>query len=318
MTERTIKTAVVTGPTGAVGTALCERLLQAGCTVVAVCRPGSPRAAALPKQQNLHVVACDAADLANLPQHMAAEGLPQQADAFFHLAWAHTIGAGRNDMPAQIKNIQYTIDAVRTAAALGCCVFVGTGSQAEYGRVNGTLTAETPTHPENGYGMAKLCAGQMSRVEAAALGVDHVWARILSVYGPHDGPNTMISATIQKLLAGQRPALTAGEQKWDYLYSADAADALYRMACHGRSGAVYPVGSGTACALRQYIETLRDAIDPALPLGLGEIPYGAQQVMFLQADIAQLTADTGFVPQTPFAEGIRATIEWVKQNREPK
>lgn len=286
--ERQIQTVIVTGPTGAVGTALCSRLLQAGCTVVAVCRPGSPRAVALPKDANLYVVACDAANLADLPQCMAAAGLPMQADAFFHLAWAHTIGAGRNDMPAQIENIRYTIDAVRTAAAMGCRVFVGAGSQAEYGRVDGVLRADTPTNPESGYGMAKLCAGQMSRTEAAALGMDHVWARILSVYGPHDGPNTMISATIQKLLAGQCPDLTAGEQKWDYLYSADAADALYRMACHGRSGAVYPVGSGTARPLREYIETLRDAIDLALPLGLGKIPYGPQQVMFLQADITQL------------------------------
>ena len=256
--ERQIQTAIVTGPTGAVGTALCSRLLQAGCTVVAVCRPGSPRAVALPKDANLYVVACDAANLADLPQCMAAAGLPVQADAFFHLAWAHTIGAGRNDMPAQIE----------------------------------------------------------SRTEAAALGMDHVWARILSVYGPHDGPNTMISATIQKLLAGQCPDLTAGEQKWDYLYSADAADALYRMACHGRSGAVYPVGSGTARPLREYIETLRDAIDLALPLGLGKIPYGPQQVMFLQADITQLAADTGFAPRTAFADGIRATIAWAKTQKQ--
>lgn len=171
MIERNIKTVIVTGPTGAVGTALCSRLLQAGCTVVAVCRPGSPRAVALPKDANLYVVACDAANLADLPQCMAAAGLPVQADAFFHLAWAHTIGAGRNDMPAQIENIRYTIDAVRAAAAMGCRVFVGTGSQAEYGRVDGVLRADTPTNPENGYGMAKLCAGQMSRTEAAALGM---------------------------------------------------------------------------------------------------------------------------------------------------
>mgnify|MGYP002740305911 FL=1 len=65
--ERQIQTAIVTGPTGAVGTALCSRLLQAGCTVVAVCRPGSPRAVALPKDANLYVVACDAANLADLP-----------------------------------------------------------------------------------------------------------------------------------------------------------------------------------------------------------------------------------------------------------
>ena len=86
MIERNIKTAIVTGPTGAVGTALCSRLLQAGCTVVAVCRPGSPRAVALPKDANLYVVACDAANLADLPQCMAAAGLPVQADAFFHTA----------------------------------------------------------------------------------------------------------------------------------------------------------------------------------------------------------------------------------------
>ena len=147
MIERNIKTVIVTGPTGAVGTALCSRLLQAGCTVVAVCRPGSPRAVALPKDANLYVVACDAANLTDLPQCMAAAGLPVQADAFFHLAWAHTIGAGRNDMPAQIENIRYTIDAVRTAAAMGCRVFVGTGmpsSMAVWTVFCGPIPPQTP------------------------------------------------------------------------------------------------------------------------------------------------------------------------------
>ena len=76
------------------------------------------------------------------------------------------------------------------------------------------------------------------------------------------------------------------------------------------------VGSGTARPLREYIETLRDAIDLALPLGLGKIPYGPQQVMFLQADITQLAADTGFAPRTAFADGIRATIAWAKTQKQ--
>ena len=158
------------------------------------------------------------------------------------------------------------IDLNKLGAALGCRVFVGAGSQAEYGRVEGMLEPATPANPENGYGMAKLCAGLMSRTEAAALGMDHVWARVLSVYGPHDGPATMISGTIRALLAGQCPPLTQGEQKWDYLYSADAAEAFYRMARSGQNGAVYPLGSGQARPLREYILALRDAIDPALPL----------------------------------------------------
>ena len=310
--ERNIQTAVVTGPTGAIGIALCEKLLRENVTVYAVCRPGSSRIKDLPKATAIHVVECDAKELATLPQKM--EGV--SVDAFFHFAWAHTIGQGRNDMPAQIENIQSTIDAVRAAKALGCQVFLGAGSQAEYGRVEGLLKSDTPAFPENGYGMAKLCAGQMSRVEAKALDIDHVWVRILSVYGPHDGPMTMISGTIRKLLAGERPALTAGIQRWDYLYAGDAADAFYLAACHGRNGAVYPLGSGQAMPLKDYIIQMRDAIDPALPLGLGEVPYGPLQVMHLQADISALQADTGFAPKTPFAEGIRRTMDWVKREQE--
>ncbi len=308
MSNRSIHTAVVTGPTGAVGTALCKKLLDEGVTVYAVIRPNSARASALPKHENLHIVACDAACLNELPFLM--EGV--RADAFYHFAWAHTTGAGRNDMPAQILNIQYTIDAVRAAHALGCSVFIGAGSQAEYGRVEGVLHADTPAFPENGYGMAKLCAGQMSRTECGALGLDHVWVRILSVYGPRDGMGSMVSSTIRKLLSGECPDLTEGVQKWDFLYSEDAADALYRCAVSGRNGAVYPLGGGRAIPLRDYIVEIRDAIDPQLPLGFGKIPYGPLQVMHLEADISDLTRDTGFTPAVPFKKGIRQTIEWMK------
>ena len=249
--QRQIRTAIITGPTGAIGMALCAKLLAEGVTVYAVTHPGGARAALLPQDARLHVVPCDAAELAALP-----ELIPEKADAFFHFAWAHTIGPGRNDMPAQIENIRYTIAACRAAAQLGCQVFIGAGSQAEYGRVEGMLTAQTPCFPENGYGMAKLCAGQMSRVECQALGMAHIWTRILSVY---------------------------------------------------------PLGSGTARPLKDYIEALRDAIDPALPLGLGEVPYGPLQVMHLQADTSALQADTGWYAATTFEEGIRKTIEWARK-----
>ena len=307
MIDRNIQTAVITGPTGAIGTALCRRLAQAGVTVYAVHRPDSPRANGIASHEKIIPVACDITELTKLPDLLSG-----RIDAFYHFAWAHTIGPGRNDMPAQIANIQYTMDAVKTAAALGCRVFVGAGSQAEYGRVEGVLKADTPCFPENGYGMAKLCAGQMSRVLSQQLGIDHVWPRILSVYGPGDGSATMISGVITQLLAGKKPALTPGTQKWDYLYSEDAAEAMYRMARHGVSGKVYPLGSGVAQPLRVYVEQLRDAIDPQLPLGFGEIAFDPLQVMHLQADISELMADTGFAPKISFSEGIQNTIHRMK------
>ena len=307
---RRIKSAVITGPTGAVGTALCEILAKNKVEVYAVVRPGSGRAARLGNVAGIRMVSCDASELQSLSQKLAGV----RADAFFHLAWAKTVGQGRNDMPAQIENIRYTIDAVRSAAALGCRVFLGAGSQAEYGRVDHALTPETPCFPENGYGMAKLCAGEMSREECRRLGVEYIWPRILSVYGPRDGESSMISSVTRALLKGEKPALTAGEQIWDFLYSADAAEALYRLALSGSDGEVYPLGSGSSRPLREYIEMLRDAIDPALPLGFGEVPYGDRQVMHLEADLTALARDTGYTPATDFAEGIRKTIDWMRES----
>ena len=304
MINREITRAIVTGPTGAIGKALCMELALNDIEVFAVCRPGSARASAIPAHKKIHRVDCDISELALLP-----EKIPEGADVFYHFAWAHTIGPGRNDMPAQIENIRYTIEAAQAAAALGCKVFIGAGSQAEYGRVEGVLKPDTPCFPENGYGMAKLCAGQMSRVECQKLGLDHIWTRILSVYGPGDGPLTMISNVIRQLKAGEKPALTAGVQKWDYLYSKDAARAFRLLAQRGVNNKTYVLGGGSARALKEYVEILRDVIDSELPLGFGEVPYSPLQVMHLEADISELNTDTGFYPQVDFEVGIQETIE---------
>lgn len=307
---REIRSAVVTGPTHSIGQALCRLLLSEGIRVYAVCRPDSPRVKRLPVHPALRVILCDLSQMETLPQKMDGE----TADAFFHLGWAGNDGDHRNDMRLQTDNIRYTLDACHAAAALSCKVFIGSGSQSEYGRQDKALTPETPCFPENGYGMAKLCAGQMSRAECRMLGVDHIWARFLSVYGPYEQFSSMTISTIRKLLHREVPAMTAGEQLWDYLYSGDAADALLRLARAGKNEAVYPVGSGTVRPLREYVEMLRDAVDPALRIDFGAVPYGAKQIMHLCADISRLTADTGFVPGTEFREGIRRTVEWVKSN----
>lgn len=304
---RRINSALVTGPTGAIGVALCNLLVQKGIRVYAVVRPNSPRLKHLREIGGLEIVECDVSQLDRLPAFIP------NADALFHLAWMSTTGQGRNNMDAQLQNIRYTLDAVLVASVLSCKVFIGAGSQAEYGRVEHALTPETPCFPENGYGMAKLCAGQMSRVECEKYGIDHVWPRILSVYGPYDGANAMIPTVIKTLLANGKPALTKGEQIWDFLYSDDAAEALYKLAMLGRNGCVYPLGSGRARPLKEYIEKLRDSIDASLPLGFGEVAYGEKQVMHLEADVSALRRDVGFVPSVDFGCGIRKTIDYLRK-----
>ena len=301
-----MKKAIVNGSLGTIGLALVNQLLKRNVRVYAVAFPGDPRIERIPK--GAVVIPCDMREIETLTDRVDAP-----VDAFFHLAWAGTIGPGRDDMLLQTQNIRCAIDAANAAKALGCQVFVGVGSQAEHGRIEGRVTADAPCFPTNGYGMAKLCAGQMTRVVCRQLGLRHVWARVLSVYGVNDGPLSVISILLDKLFKGEKPALTAGEQMWDYLYAEDAADALCCMAENGRDGAIYPVGSGQIRPLREYFEILRDAVDPSLPLGLGEIPYPPNQVMHLEADISQLTADTGFVPSTPFEAGIRQVVAQYRQ-----
>ena len=134
------------------------------------------------------------------------------------------------------------------------------------------------------------------------------------MYGPHDKAHTMVMSTILKMLDGQRVQFTKGDQIWDYIYNKDAARAFRMIAEQGKDGTVYCFGSGKTRRLREYIEAIRDAVDPQIELGIGELPYYPNQVMHLEADISSLTADTGFIPEYSFEDGIQETVAWAQKN----
>lgn len=300
-----MKKAVITGPTGAIGMALIQCLADNGIDVVAVVRPGSARADRIRESEHVSVVYCDLKELDRLPSLI--EG---GADVFYHFAWDGTFGDSRNNMYLQNNNVKYALDAVDAAYELGCKTFIGAGSQAEYGRFEGDLNASVPAFPENGYGIAKLCAGQMTRIACQQKGIRHIWTRILSIYGPYDGDKTMVSSTIIKLMNSEKPSCTKGEQMWDYLYSKDAARAFMMLADGGVDGRVYCLGGGIARPLKDYINLIRDAVGNDVEIGFGDIPYSDKQVMHLCADIKELTKDTGFTPIYTFEQGIGETVDW--------
>lgn len=299
-----MKRAVITGATGTIGRALIDELTQSGVEVLVLCRHGG-RARELPTHPLLRIQYCSLSELSTL-QHSAEKPY----DVFYHFAWEGTNGNARNDPALQCNNIRYALGAVCAARRLGCHTFIGAGSQAEYGRFDGALTPTTPTFPENGYGIAKLAAGALTRLAASAYGIRHIWVRILSVYGPHDNEKSLVSSTILSLMRGKAPQFTKGEQLWDLLYSRDAARALSLLAAHGKHEMVYPLGSGAARPLKDYLLLLRDIVAPHAPLEFGAIPYAKDQVMHLCADITALTADTGWRPTTDFCDGIRETAAW--------
>ena len=200
---------------------------------------------------------------------------------------------------------------MKLAGFFGCKTFIGAGSQAEYGRVEGSLKPDTPAFPENGYGIAKLCAGQLTRILCGQLGIKHIWTRILSVYGPFDGEKTMVISSLRKMIKGEESLFTKGEQEWDYLFSEDAAKAMYLIAQKGIGNKIYVIGSGKTRKLMDYINVMDLKVNPAVHPVLGAIPYSDKQVMYLCADISELTKDTGFVPAVDFEEGIEKTVQYV-------
>ena len=292
---------IVTGTTGCVGSAVVRRALANDIHVTCIVHQGSKRLSNLPKDERINIVECNLSDYHDLE----IEG---QYDAFLHLSWEKTFGASRDDAEIQTSNIQYTLDAVHLAHRCGCKVFIGAGSQAEYGVQSVNLTPELPVKPESGYGIAKYAAGKLSAMLCKSLGIRQNWVRILSVYGPNDGENTLISYVIRELKAGRSPELTKCEQMWDYLYADDAGDAILAIAEKGIDGKAYPLGSGKGRKLSEYIEDIRRIINPKVEVKYGAKDYYPHQPMHLVADLKELTADTGWNPSWIFGEEIRMLI----------
>ncbi len=319
---REINSIVITGPTGAIGMAVIKACMEKGIRMLLITRENSKRNNNIPDSDYISVLY---ADIVRYDEIDAEELLRQHAgnyDAFLHLAWMGTTGSDRNDAVLQAKNVEYTMAAVRLAHKLGCKIFMGAGSQAEYGCVEGFLNSQTLAAPENEYGKAKLLAGNGSRDLCEELGLSHIWLRVLSIYGPFDNENSMVSSAIRGFLSGEETAFTRGEQKWDYLFSNDAAEIILRLLTSGKNGKVYCVGSGRQRLLKEYILDIykavrgKDATEEQL--GIGKIPYAPGQVMFLCADTSELEEDIKSLPYTPFSEGIRQTVEWYKDRHENK
>ena len=297
---------LLTGASGFVGSYVLRQLLALpGAEVGVLLR--DPRGAwriqaDLPRTEVLHASLDDADALEAAvggfaPSHVA------------HLAWSGVLGKDRND-PSQRANVGRSTRLLEVAAQAGARHFIGLGSQAEYGPCQAKIDEATPTAPTTLYGEAKLSTCRTSAELCERFGMRFAWLRLFSSYGPQDSPEWMIPYLTLKLLHRERPAVTAAEQLWDYIYVDDAAAAIAAVVRSEQAAGVFNLGSGTAPRLRDIIEMVRDAIDPSLPVGFGEVPYRPDQVMHLEADIGRLKRATGWKPAVPLSQGIRQTVEW--------
>ena len=299
---------LVTGATGFLGSFVVQRLLAERSADVTVLLRSSSMPWRLDDCPGLvTMTVCDLMEFDAVRACLRAV----RPDCVVHLAWEGVAARDRDDA-RQDLNVAATQNLVQACAEIGVKVWIGLGSQAEYGPHAARLDETAACTPTTRYGAAKLAACHAAQGLCAAAGIGFAWLRLFSIYGPKDHPDWLIPYVTRTLLRGERPAVTAAAQVWDYLFVDDAAEAVVRVAMSKTARGVFNLGSGRTRVLRSIIEELRDAIDPRLPIGFGELPYRSDRLMHLEADIAHLSEATGWRPVTPMNEGLRQTVEWFR------
>lgn len=291
------KAVVVTGAAGFLGYALTERLLQKGYRVYAVVRPGSGHNNRLLELENdnLSIIELEIKNFSNISAYIR-----EKCSCFFHLAWS-----GDNTIGEQIKNIDYTLQALKTAKDLGCVRYICTGSQAEYGIVppNEIVLESRNPIPITAYGSVKVCACVLSRQYAKELGIEWIWGRVFSLIGKNEPQGRMLPDLVKALSEGHRFYLSSCTQNWDYLDVYDGAEALIALADKGRSNEIYNIARGDYRVLSTYI---KEAVK-SLNASQEQIKFGAEPNPYisLQPSVKKLINDTGWAPRVSFTESLK-------------
>lgn len=305
-----MKKAIITGANGFIGTALCKELSEHGIKVIAIIRNEEENTTAIEKLSNVSIVYCDMSQFRDLPAYVA----DRDVDVLYHLAWIGSAGPLRGESDIQIKNIKYACDTVKACAEMKCKRFVFASSIMEYEISAVMETAGTPGI-NTLYSSAKVAADYMARTVAGSLGVDYIRAVISNIYGPGETSPRLINTSIRKLLNGEHCAFSEGTQMYDFIYITDAVRIFLKLGESGQRNQTYYIGSEQPRPLRDFLLEMRDVVSPDAELGLGDLPFDGVSLNYTEFDIHAVSRDTGYVPETSFAEGIKNTMLWIKEEK---
>lgn len=117
--------------------------------------------------------------------------------------------------------------------------------------------------------------------------------RLEHVYGPFDQPTKFIPFVIRQCLRRNvEIALTAGEQKRDFVYVDDVVEAYLALLSEStvlpKGFSEYQVGTGCATSIRELGQKIHTLTQSSAQLKFGAIPYREQEIMCSQADTTAL------------------------------
>ncbi len=302
-----MKKALVTGANGFVGSALVRDLINNGIEVIALDREGCNNN--IPDSDMVTFIPFELDEIFHINSTLSL----LKPDVYFHLAWFGMNGETRGDPKIQLKNVEWTINAIRQASQIGCKKFIAAGSIMEYESYYAVTKQENKPGAGYVYGAAKLAAHSMCMIEASKLGIDIAWAEITNAYGAGELSPRFVNTTIRKIINDEPLQFTSGTQNYDFVYIDDVARAFRLIGENGKPFCHYLIGSSNAKPLREFVLEMKESIAKDKEFIFGDVPFTGVNVPLEIFDCTVTERDTGFKAKIPFGEGVRRTMEWLKE-----
>ena len=286
-----MKSAIITGVGGFIGSHLCNRLLNDGVKVYGVDVVDAVHERF--RHPNYVPVTASFTDYNRLH-----ELINEPVDVFFHLAWAGgLLQSSFIDYNLQLSNAKYACDAYMEAVKIGCKRFVnsGTNNQVEIKQFINTLDFQPRTTCI--YATAKTALELIIRTLATKHDTEYVATMIPMPYGEGNRSMQLFNVVMKSLIEGKSPSLIEGNNLYDMVYIEDIVGAFIAVAEKGKSGRSYYVGHRQLRTFRSWIEEIRDIVAPSVELKFGEYK-DPLDLDYSLVDLDLLYKDTGYECKT--------------------
>ena len=313
-----MKSALVTGGAGFIGSALVRSLLahEEVERVVVVDSLLTGNEANLSEVRDLIEF-----HLAETRDLEAMEGLFQGVDVVFHQAAIPSVprSIAEPDLTHDV-NVNGTFNVFRAAQKTGVRRVVYAASSSAYGDQPDLPKKESMLpSPQSPYAVQKLVGEYYAGIFWQVHDVETVSLRYFNVFGPRQDPSSPYSGVLSlfctAILERSTPTIFGdGEQSRDFTYVDDVVQLNLLAADSPRApGNVYNGGTGSRYTLNQVWELLQSIEGIQITPTYG--PRRAGDVRHSQADLTAARRDLGYEPQVSFEEGLKRTLQWYRETR---
>lgn len=309
---------LVTGGAGFIGSNLCEAILKLGYRVRCLDDMSTGR------QENVDIFLDNPdyefikGDIRDLDICMnACEGVDYVLN---QAAWGSVPRSIEMPLFYCANNIQGTLNMLEAARQKGVKKFVYASSSSVYGdEPNLPKTEGKEGNLLSPYAVTKRCDEEWAKQYTKHYGLDTYGMRYFNVFGRRQDPNGAYAAVIPKflkqLLQGETPTINGdGKQSRDFTYIENVIEANLKacLAPSTAAGQVFNIAYGGREYLLDIFYSLSDALNVHVEPQFG--PERAGDIKHSNADITKAKNLLGYDPEWDFDRGIRAAIEWYKDN----